>query len=231
MPKPPRRSASRNRRCPGACIRCGVGWREGPAMAAENDRPAALPEPPPVSDTAREAAVAAALRRFDEKISEPRQGSERVVRLMEQTAKSTLPSPRRSVMLQARYGIAASLAFLLVASLAWLYLNQLPGWRPSDLTPPKPQVASAPAQPGDLLLADQKAPVPTPAPPPAPPLAKTTTAPASLASQPLQSAATAPSQEAAFGRASTDSDLRPPSEPVGRDQFAGAPDNPFRIVS
>jgi len=147
-------------------------------MAAERNRPAGLPEPPPASDAAREAAVAAALRQFDEKKSESRQGSERVVRLMEQTAKSTPPSPRRSVMVHARYGIAASLAFLLVASLSWLYLNQMPGWRPSDLTPPKPQVA-APAQPGDLLVADQRAPVPTPAPPPAPPVAKTTTAPAS----------------------------------------------------
>jgi Ca-activated chloride channel homolog len=201
-------------------------------MATEHNHPAGLPEPPPAPDAAREAAVAAALRRFDEKNPEPRQGSERVVRLMEQTAKSTPPSPRRSLMVHARYGIAASLAFLLVASLAWMYLNQIPGWRPSDLTPPKPQVAfaPAPAQPGDLLVADQRAPVPVP--PPAPPVAKTT-APASPSRLSLQRAATtAPAEEvAALGRGSADSDLRPPSEPIGRDQFAGAPDNPFRPVS
>src|SRR5438034_4448681 len=160
-------------------------------MATEHDRPAGLPEPPPASEIAREAAVAAALRRFDENISAPRQGSERVVRLMEQTAKSTPPSPRRSVMVHARYGIAASLVFLLVASLSWMYLNQMPGWRAPGLMRPKPQVAT-PAQPGDLLVADLRAPVSTPVPPPAPPVAKTTTAPASPASQPPSAAKWSP---------------------------------------
>src|SRR5437660_9431016 len=103
-------------------------------MATEHDRPAGLPEPPPASETAREAAVAAALRQFDEKISTPRQGSQRVVRLMEQTVKSTPPLPRRSVMVHARYGIAASLVFLLAASLTWIYLSQMPGWRLSGST-------------------------------------------------------------------------------------------------
>ena len=135
-------------------------------------------------------------------------------------------------MVHARYGIAASLVFVLVASLSWMYLNQMPGWRAPGLMRPKPQVAT-PAQPGDLLVADQKGPVPVSAPPPPPPVAKTTTAPASLGRLPLQGAATtAPAEEvAALGRSSGDSDLRPPSEPIGRDQFAGAPDNPFRQVS
>ena len=132
-------------------------------------------------------------------------------------------------MTHARYGIAASLIFLLAASLAWLYLNQMPGWRPSGRTP-EPQIAFAPAQSDGALIKDQAGAAPVP--PPARPVAKTTAAPTVAGSQPPQSGATWEPYVEAGGmlRGPVDSMPPLPAEPVGRDQFAGASDNPFRVV-
>ena len=104
-------------------------------MASEHNLRAKLPEAPAPSASAREKAVAAALQRFDEKNSESRQGSQRGPRLKEQTANSTPPSPRRSLMPRVRYGIAASFVFLLAGTFAWMYLNEGRLWQTTG-TPP-----------------------------------------------------------------------------------------------
>src|SRR5262245_13454665 len=95
---------------------------EGGFMTSEH-KIALLDAPAPVPE-ARQAAIAAALQRFDEKNSASHQGSERDGHLMRQAA--IPPSRRRSVMPQVRYAIAASLVFLMAGSATWVYLNERP---------------------------------------------------------------------------------------------------------
>ena len=97
-------------------------------MAPDNDMRGTLPEAPRPSETAREKALARALGRFDEKNSKPRQGKRAETRLMQQTANSTRPR-RRFSMLHARPAIAASLVFLIAGSLTWVYMNEAQLWR------------------------------------------------------------------------------------------------------
>ncbi|HLC08975.1 MAG TPA: hypothetical protein VJK06_06790, partial [Methyloceanibacter sp.] len=97
-------------------------------MAPDNDMRGTLPEAPQPAETAREKALARALGRFDEKNSKPRQGKRAETRLMQQTATSTRPH-RRFSMLHARPAIAASLVFLIAGSLTWVYMNEAQLWR------------------------------------------------------------------------------------------------------
>ena len=123
-------------------------------MAPDNDMRGMLPEAPQPSETARDKALARALGRFDEKNSKPRQGKRATARLMQQTANSTRPR-RRFSMLHARPAIAASLVFLIAGSLTWVYMNEAKLWNrpepashdnrtvigvpPSELSPTKPK--------------------------------------------------------------------------------------------
>src|SRR6476469_1585077 len=106
-------------------------------MAPDNDMRDVLPEPSQPSETTREKALAKALGRFDEKNSKPRQGKPADTRLMQQTANSTRPR-RRFSMLHARPAIAASLVFLIAGSLTWVYMNEAQLWRPVPSLSDKP---------------------------------------------------------------------------------------------
>jgi Ca-activated chloride channel family protein len=86
-----------------------------------NDPLAHLPAPPPPSLDARDATIARALERFDEKNSAGPAGFLRVTRLRERTAHP--PSHRRAAMPRMRYLIAASLVCFVAASSAVLYLR------------------------------------------------------------------------------------------------------------
>src|SRR3990172_13396244 len=97
-------------------------------MAPDNDMRAALPEAPQPSETARKKALARAFSRFHEKKLKTPQGKGRETRLMQQTANSTRPR-RRFSMLHARPAIAASLVFLIAGSLTWVYMNEAQLWR------------------------------------------------------------------------------------------------------
>jgi Ca-activated chloride channel homolog len=140
-------------------------------MASEHKIRASLPEAPAPSLSAREKAVAAALQRFDEKIAENHQGSKRGTRLKEQTANSTPPSLRRSLMPRVRYGIAASFVFLLAGTFAWMYLNEARLWQsagmpPVALEPAKPKQAPAALEPAEPKRAPVALDSAKPAPPP-----------------------------------------------------------------
>src|SRR5262245_47612054 len=101
-----------------------------------------LPEAPAPDAEARDAAIAAALQRFDEKNRAGHQGSAHDGHLMRQAAPP--PSRRRSVMMNARYAVAASLVALMAGSASWIYVQE----RPRQFTheaywPPAPKVKEA----------------------------------------------------------------------------------------
>jgi Ca-activated chloride channel family protein len=98
-----------------------------------------LADAPAPSPAARQAAIANALARFDEKNRARRQGSTREERLMRQTA--IPPSRRRSVMPRARYAIAASLVALMAGSASWVYIHESSIREESRLPRPVPQIA------------------------------------------------------------------------------------------
>jgi Ca-activated chloride channel family protein len=98
-----------------------------------------LADAPAPSPAARQAAIAEALARFDEKNRTRRQGSAREERLMRQTA--IPPSRRRSVMPRVRYAIAASLVALMAGSASWVYIHESSIREESLLPRPAPQVA------------------------------------------------------------------------------------------
>jgi Ca-activated chloride channel family protein len=98
-----------------------------------------LADAPAPSPAARQAAIAQALARFDEKNRARRQGSASDERLMRQTA--IPPSRRRSVMPRVRYAIAASLVVLMAGSATWVYVNETPVREESLLPRSAPQVA------------------------------------------------------------------------------------------
>jgi Ca-activated chloride channel family protein len=207
-------------------------------MASDRDLESALPDPLPPSEAARERAVAAALERFDQKNSRALQGSERVVRLKDQTASP--PSSRRSLMPRLNYGIAASfLLLLLVGSFAWISLNHTGFWPRTTV----PTGLPSPVPPAETGVADSKLKVaqlqtPEPAPPPAQP---------ELEAKPDMDAARAGAgqlrdqarNQPVGGRLSASTpaavavgsvDVAPPAEPVGRDKFANQPENGFKVV-
>jgi Ca-activated chloride channel family protein len=205
-------------------------------MATESKMRSFLPEAPESREQAREQAVAAALTRFDEKISGPRKGKPVTPRLMEQTATSTPPSHRRSAMSQARYAIAASLVFLLAGSIGWFYVNEAPlRWKTverEDAVTGQPGPVSAPQSPA----------MPQVIPPPAPvPFASGNILAPQAVPQPSAQMASTDFAKAmrdpgpgSYGGESASMPIvgepAPPSEPIGHDRFEGAKENAFRLV-
>jgi Ca-activated chloride channel family protein len=202
-------------------------------MSAEHDILSTLPAAPTPNAPRRQAAIAHALERFDEKNSASFQGSAHDPRLTQQTASSNPPSRRRSVMLFARYAVAAGAVVLMAGSAAWFYVDEAPFVPKSDRLK-----ISAPAV--DHIVAERRF---DPSPPP---LSGRPPADLSYAPQPGPVAAAPP--PALFRRQQMQTDAArgrvvdrlaqgiAPAEPVtavepfGRDQFAGAPQNVFRTV-
>jgi Ca-activated chloride channel family protein len=198
-------------------------------MTTEHHAFPALPDAPAPAPEARQAAIGAAMQRFENKAARPLQASAHDPRLTQRTAPSA-PSSRRPIM-RARYAIAASLVVLVAGSTAWLYdggrwaepvANRIEPFGASGQTAaprPKPQQQG----PG-LSYAPQ---------PVAPP-------PATLAERPAAKArmerdATAPLLHAtppAGGRFAVGiaPEPMPPAEPIGRDRFNTSPENIFRVV-
>jgi Ca-activated chloride channel family protein len=136
-------------------------------MASEHDILSRLPEAPAPAPDAREAAIANALERFEEKNRAHGQGNAHDLRLTQQTASSNSPSRRSPLMPRARQLVAASLVALMAGSATWFYVNQtsvvqLPEtvvYEPSSkdinnrieavqatVSPPPPMVQSPPPQ-------------------------------------------------------------------------------------
>jgi Ca-activated chloride channel family protein len=196
-------------------------------MTADREPSSWLPEPPPPSDAARERALAAALRRFDEKNFEDRQGSGRGARLMERTDHD-VRTPKRSSMVRARLALAASLTLVVAGSAALMIpvLTRHPT-APGHVTVAGRQdsapsaAAGAPPAPGAESPAVERPPdaVASRAAPdaarPAPPAAKVRTF-------------AAPAPPAPGMRAQERVPATP--EPVGRDQFDAHAENPFRVA-
>jgi Ca-activated chloride channel family protein len=145
-----------------------------------SERDIVLADAPAPAPQAREAAIANALARFEEKNRAPgaqrHQGSGHDGRLMRQTA---IPPSRRSpVMPRVRYAIAASLVALMAGSATWVYVNEhllvRDGLVPPAALPAAPQSPAAPpakSPPSVSAQVDQEASqlAPTPAAPqPAP---------------------------------------------------------------
>src|SRR6185503_3109306 len=105
---------------------------------------------------ARDAAMTAALQRFDQKMHASVQGSEHEPRPTAQTAAPRPSSRRSSVMMRARYLAAASAVVLIAGSASWHYLAQE---LPSNLV----QDLSRTAAPSNLA-SHQPPPPETPAP-------------------------------------------------------------------
>src|SRR5262245_10335937 len=118
-----------------------------------------LPDAPAPAAEAREVAIATALERLDAKNRAGHQGSAHDGHLMRQTA--TPPSRRRSVMMNARYAVAASLVALMAGSASWIFINERPLIHEA-YSPPGPKVfrdATAPkAREADKLAAVPPAP-------------------------------------------------------------------------
>jgi len=217
-------------------------------MAPDNDMRGVLPEAPQPAETAREKALARALGRFDEKTSKPRQGKRAETRLMQQTANSTRPR-RRVSMLHARPAIAASLVFLIAGSLTWVYMNEAQFWRrpePASSDSRTPIGVPPVATPGEMVPTKPKTGAPTTVTEAAPPAAKPeqdalAEAPRQDAEQLRMKRSGGPSgqlQEApAAGRAiggygydGAVPEPMPPAEPIGRDQFENVTQNVFKNV-
>jgi Ca-activated chloride channel homolog len=136
-------------------------------MASEHDILSRLPEAPAAAPDAREAAIANALERFEEKNRPRGQGNAHDLRLTQQTASSNSPSRRSPLMPRARQLVAASLVAVMAGSATWFYVNetsvvQLPEtvvYEPSskdinnrieaaqsNVSPPPPLVQSPPPQ-------------------------------------------------------------------------------------
>lgn len=229
-------------------------------MAPDNDMRGLLPEAPQPAETAREKALARALGRFDKKNSKPRQGKPAETRLMQQTANSTRPR-RRFSMLHARPAIAASLVFLIAGSLTWIYMNEAGLWRPVPSSfdkpigvPPAPAYREEhPAKPKtDAPRTVTEAAPPSPAKPEQDALARSQAPEESkgriaVVPNPTQGWApnssvyvgdkgtTLSSPTLAPGRGTAFGGLYgeaqvPPAESIGRDQFEHVTENGFKIV-
>jgi Ca-activated chloride channel family protein len=215
-------------------------------MAPEHDILASLPEAPAPARDRRQAAILKASQRFAQKYRAPFQGSEHALRLTQQTASP--PSRRRSIM-RARHVIAASLVVLVAGSAAWHLIGETPVAPKSDqlvIYRPAPTKIQA-----EQLSAPEPSPImPSPgAPPPpglayAPQQAPTSAQPSTGASRMeprrVDAFVSPPNQFkpriADYGTAPAPTvrmlPVEPgaPAEPFGRDRFAGAQENAFRIV-
>jgi Ca-activated chloride channel family protein len=207
-----------------------------------------LPDPPPPSPEARRSAVEAALARFDEAVpSREGQGSDGGARHKVRTGNGPARNLGTMIM-KRRHAIAASLFVAAGGVGAAVYVLDQPGsHRAPDLSramveadlsrtpPPSAQVS-------ELTVGQSSAPAPPAAPssPPASAMRMAKEQGAARAtpreSRPREFAplAAAPRTmaQADAGRALPSLPERPPvmSEPHGRDQFAGEPENPFRVV-
>lgn len=220
-----------------------------------SDHDMQLPSSPAPLQRAREGAIAAAMQRFDAKMSGDIQGENDQPRLMQQTAPFTRPSRRSFVMSRSssRQLIAASVAVLVTGSAVWIALEtshrvpvpQLPQMPPQTLPrPPSLADAVAPQQSAPLRRQEvdttqptTTAPVvaaPNVTPPPAPqPLNKAyaPARPAGVAS--LDTGVRVrvlPTERADVRLLPQSKEIGQPAEPVGRDRFAGAIENGFKTV-
>jgi Ca-activated chloride channel homolog len=213
-------------------------------MASEHDIFSRLPEAPPPSGQVRQAAIAGALARFDQKDRTRFQASRRAARLTQQTASS--PSRGRTFM-RARTLVAACLAVLMVGSAASIYVLE----RAAPTAHRQYDIASAPSangppknvadgRPSPKIVADEA---------PAKIVARRSPSGEEQPSRSAPSLAYVPhpgqvasvdsgrrdrlAQGPAAGEASLRGHLVEPgasAEPTGRDRFASAPENAFRAV-
>lgn len=217
------------------------------------DHDTQLPPSPAPSQRAREAAIAAAMQRFDTKMSGDIQGENEQPRLMQQTAPFTRPSRRSFVMPRSRQLIAASLAVLATGSAIWISLEtshrvpapvpQLPQTLPPP-QPPSPADAVAPQPPAPMRRQETAATelaantpaiaAPNVAPLPSQPHGKINAMPAPARPASIASMDTGGrsrlSQLERGDRRGLSKEIGTPAEPVGRDRFAGATENGFKTV-
>jgi Ca-activated chloride channel family protein len=221
-------------------------------MATDSKLRSLLPEAPEPRGEARDQAIASALARFDEKFSSSRKGTARDTRLMEQTATSTRPSHRRSAMSRARYAIAASLVFMFAGSIAWVYVNEAPlRWKAGQAAPEvavteqsSPTVARK-VPTTEIAGAPRRKQAPWPASPTSPkaefkldsavipePAARiaSTDLERSLGQLQANQGKVLNPYADDLAYAPAPSEPAPSAEPVGRDQFEGAPENAFKLV-
>ncbi len=201
-------------------------------MASEHNILARLPEAPASSPDSRQAAIAKALERFEKKNRAHCQGSEHDLRLTQQTAPSTPPSRRSSAMPRVRHVIAASLVVLIAGSAAWFYVGETRVAYQEALIARKSDRLSfdgavdkfaKSGQPSNSQAGFTTSYAPTPPAPERDHLgakSRTVQAPASRV-EPLF---------APPGLRLASPEPVAPPEPIGRDRFAGAPENAFRIV-
>jgi Ca-activated chloride channel family protein len=222
-------------------------------MASEHDILARLPEAPAPAPEAKHAAIANALERFDKKNAARAQGAEHDLRLTQQTASSTPPSRRRLAMARAHQLVAGLFVTGVVGSVIGLYAHNNMG--PYQTTSGPQSGGNGPVS-MSRLESDQLG--QSYAPRAALPVdrdrldqsyAPARTAPgqgvlpdASVRAPKLEArTAQAPaSRGEAFLRGHVAERYAPaialperpgaPAEPTGRDRFAGAAENVFRIV-
>jgi Ca-activated chloride channel homolog len=212
-------------------------------MSSEQDLFVGLPEPPSPAPEARQAAIERALGQFDARHQANRQAFRRPLRLMAKKASSIPPSPGRFAMPRVRDLVAASTVLLIAGSVAWLN-----DWSPRfadhqvDIT--STRLAPVP-QPGTTVTAPppSNGSLPLPGTPmtvspsssgsvPQPPVGSGTT---SRSNQQLlvereHSARVAQDQLARSEPRPGVREILPPAEPTGRDKFAGAQENGFKIA-
>src|SRR5712692_4698664 len=104
-------------------------------MASEHDILSRLPEAPIPSPDARQAAIAEALGRFETRNRTLPQGSPHDLRLMQQTASSTPPSRRRSIMVREHHAIAAVFVIGVIGSVIGLYAHKTDEFQIASRTP------------------------------------------------------------------------------------------------
>jgi Ca-activated chloride channel family protein len=200
-----------------------------------------LPEAPAPCAHSREAAIGKALDGFEGKYRPRAQGLRRITRLMQQTANSA-PPRKSSAMPRMRHLVAAACLILIAGPIAW-YAAQEPPIAPLSDVSTRPSIAPS---------LDAKIGKPIAAPPP---LAKRADGDFRQLSASPRYEPSAAGKAASLDRmprremhqnarpqslAQRGDETRPrvasgiepgaPAEPVGRDQFAGAAENGFKVV-
>ncbi len=229
-------------------------------MTPEHDILARLPDAPAPSPETKEAAIVQALARFGEKHRALAQGSAHDLRLMQQTASCNPPSRRRLVMLRQRHLIAACCVVLVAGSAIGLYVHQRSEGRfvPASGTIATEKLAAS-GQPGGAqgvndpyagLVPQPASPVTTSMPQPVPPGLGYAPRPVRPEAK-LEAGTRGPRTQSRIAEApnagvapqrprSTEAfaqyhylpapEPTQPAEPIGRDQFSGAPENAFKTV-
>src|SRR3954465_7697552 len=132
-------------------------------MSGDREAFARLPEPPPVTPEAQDAAISRALEIYDRKYFVEPEGFLREARLTERTAMP--PSHWRSAMPRMRYLVAASIACFFVAASSVTYFRAPPGGGFQTASVPSDMLRNAPDRVGQQQVQPKIVP---PAPPPAP---------------------------------------------------------------